>query len=97
MNKYQEAVDYLFVKYANSTEEGSFLHRHHIDVIQELVDKETPTKPKYMNRGKCGDFHIKGIRCGRCGVMFGYSDGYTQAVINYCYNCGQRTDWSDEE
>ena len=92
MSKYKEALNYLFDKYANSTEEDSFLHRHYIDVLRELVDKATPMKP------------INTIRCANCGgnkVKEYLTDVYEnfEGILNYSYcgDCGQKLDWSEDE
>ena len=53
---------------------------------QELVDKATPKKVSYLNYGgyKIGNHH-----CPIC-------DSIVNKRYNYCPNCGQKVDWSNE-
>ena len=91
MNKYQEALNNVKtapsfmggnVRYTTALE-SSIPFLEDIDVLQQLVDKETPMKPplkweyaKPQNRCKCS-----------AGV---------EKYHRYCWNCGQHLDWSDE-
>lgn len=38
MNKYEEALDYIFNEYKESNIDGSFLTRHHLDILRELIE-----------------------------------------------------------
>ena len=76
MNKYQEALNWLRV--STSSKE----HDERFELLQELVDKETPMKPIveiYMGREVIG--------CGVCGEV---------VMDEYCTGCGQRIDWREE-
>ncbi|WP_050636165.1 hypothetical protein [Candidatus Stoquefichus sp. SB1] len=55
------------------------------DILQELVDKATPKKPTKIYK-----------RCPNCDhkVSWNY---YADRKLNYCPECGQRLDWSDED
>lgn len=95
MNKYQEALDRL-VKHScpqrtscNECDMKGYCNRiakDWIDVLQELVDKATPKKPIYNEE-------IDEYRCKQCGHLV--IEGWR--AKNYCSNCGQALDWSDEK
>ncbi len=91
MNKYQEALDRL-VKHScpqrtscNECDMKGYCNRiakDWIDVLQELVGKATPKKPK-----KDG--------CPFCGMPNIRSEEWDNE-FDYCPNCGQALDWDDE-
>lgn len=58
------------------------------ELIQELVDKETPKKARYVNYGryKIGDWY-----CPHCCAQI---DGFAEP--KRCSECGGELDWSDD-
>lgn len=80
MNKYQEALDYLrggnlFGELDNDT----------LEMIEELVDKETPMKTSYARLDEM---------CGQCGSgIYKDFDDFEDEV--YCSQCGQRIEWEE--
>lgn len=88
-NKYQEALTILkthIVDYDEELEEESYLYssyKEEFDTLQELVDKETPKTPVYSGRPADTQQY-----CPVCHSRV--------ANIKYCWNCGQRLDWSGE-
>ena len=86
MNEFQKALDYLRWiggdGYYKKQREKSF------DILQELVDKEKPKKARADSVG---------CYCGNCAYRLGDNNGWTQATVKYCGNCGQALDWSEEE
>ena len=88
MSKYQEALDYInksictLLALQGIQDEQVIKNLH---ILQELVDKETPIKPYFLNYGgyKIGNWH-----CSECEGIINTSD-------MYCKHCGQRLDWSD--
>lgn len=100
MNKYQEALDNLirvscprkvsckecdFEKLCNSQAKG------YVDTIQELVDRATPKKTEMMRIKKYDGYNIGICECGNT------IDTSLDDCANFCPNCGQALDWSDEE
>lgn len=90
MNKHQEIYDYFWKFYEETPIEGSMLFRHYLDELYELIkehkklkDKETPKKPIHH----LIDFY----RCVNCNNIF-----QNHHYEEYCPNCGQKLDWSDE-
>ena len=89
MSKYQEALKRLKTnEYLTSREQ-----RQYYNLLQELVNKETPKKPKSKLYGITGEgetfmYHY----CPICGFYSVEKD-----YANYCPNCGQKLDWSDSE
>ncbi len=80
MSKYQEALDVLSTEIFTHTDESKLEKKQAKDILQELVDKETPKKPSWLpnNRGNVIDC------CPSCkGRIKLYKD-------NYCPKCGQR-------
>lgn len=93
MNKYIEALDFV-KKHLDSKQDIE-----KIEVLKELVDKETPKKPheKYYqiicgvdDTMNCIDYH-----CPSCGKKV-VSDIVNYKEYRYCYHCGQAIDWSDD-
>lgn len=86
MNKYQEALDRLKTNnYLTSREQ-----RQYYNLLQKLVNKETPMKPKTIK----SKIH-KGTEwvCPNCNHHIAYFDELgigTVRVFNYCIECGQR-------
>lgn len=54
MNKYQEAMNYLWNAYDENKIYG-IASRGYLERLQELVDKETPKKPIDIEFGPCSD------------------------------------------
>ena len=84
MNKYQEALDRIKNKTAIIDGEKMTIGAAYCDtlsILQELVDKETPVKPKFVNK--------LDWTCPRCDAY------HTKFVQYYCEYCGQKLDWSD--
>lgn len=92
MNKYQEAltnIGYSASHLNNHIYECDDICDEYVDdiltdcdLLQELVDKETPKKVKPFPNS----FYIK--TCPNCSSAL-------ETKRNYCDNCGQRLDWSN--
>ena len=98
MNKYQEALDYLVGELKGCDEAISdFEYRQELNskreaaekLLQELVDKATPKKPKNWKAEKRISGKVE-FNCPVCNRL--YTDR-----INYCSSCGQALDWSEDE
>lgn len=88
-NKYQEALDKLYDGYKNG-----MAGRHYYDILQELVDKEKPMKPKTKKYGRGSEWV-----CPNCKSHIAYFDDLgigTVPVMKYCRDCGQRLDLGGE-
>lgn len=93
MNKYQEALDYVNKSVCTALvcldiEDNKT--RKYLHTLQELVNKETPMKPKTIK----SKVH-KGTEwvCPNCNHHIAYFDELgigTVRVFNYCIECGQR-------
>lgn len=57
MNKYQEAIDYFWKAYDENKIYG-IASRGYLEMLQELVNKETPKKPIDIEFGPCGDLML---------------------------------------
>ena len=57
MNKYQEAIDYFWKAYDEYIIYG-IASRGYIEMLQELVDKETPKKSIDIEFGPCVDLML---------------------------------------
>lgn len=88
MNKYQKALDELlaFPKWQHGTRE---LFEENRVALQELIDKETPIKPKKLENGK--------YSCDSCAMAFTVKYLKNRFISHtYCDVCGQKLDWSEE-
>lgn len=106
MNKYQESLDRLASINLDIIEDGETKLNQSIygihdranlemsgdlQTLQKLVDKETPMKPienHYEAEGEPP--YIKYI-CPKCKGKYQILEG-----TGYCFQCGQRLDWSDK-
>ena len=86
MNKYQEAIVNIFT--ATNCGEGI---EHELRMLRQLADKETPKKP-IADLNEDGEPYLpRGIKlCQVCKEAVHDQD-------NYCRNCAQKLDWSEEE
>lgn len=104
MNKYKEALNVvkkinLRSEYYVQFEENNIenVYEEEINILQELVDKETPKKPYYEGDGYADGVMVYDVaRCPNCDNVFEEyeNNGWGE---NYCHKCGQRLDWSDSE
>lgn len=88
MNKYQKSLNYIS-ELAAWTRSDSDVEQHK-DLIQELIDKETPMKPIKETNNE--DYFIN---CPKCGDLV-YVDDWN-AYLHRCEWCGQKIDWSEDE
>lgn len=64
--------------------ESNHYDKEDIRLLQELVDKETPMKVVKWKLAQ------PETRCAKCGAGVERKD-------DYCWGCGQKLDWSDDE
>lgn len=101
MNKYQEALNRLKIKslyYADTlTQLKATQVEEEIKVdkktLQELVDRATPIKPIYREFMKGTPLQEWKQVCPSCKVTITYEN----LGKNYCPECGQAIDWSENE
>lgn len=85
MNKYQEAMNYLWKSYDENKIYG-IASRGYLDTLQELVERETPKKPL--------DVCTPVVKWGLCPVCKGELNklgGKSNRVFSnqkYCPDCG---------
>ena len=91
MNKYQEALSLLFCTSEGLSEQKVYQSKK---ILQELVDKETPEKYK-SKADKDGRMIWVCPKCNETLVKF-WSEVETVSHLPYCYMCGQKLDWSEE-
>lgn len=91
MNDYQQALnnvkDFCGRRFECSTEK-SWLYEE-IETLKELVDKATPKKP--IKDSVQDVYYLTKYTCPTCGGKF------TGTISDYCYHCGQKLDWSEDE
>lgn len=95
MNKYQEALDELVfckkqLKCSTCKHKNLCTMERDSNIIQELVDKETPTKPQTNKYGRGSEWV-----CPNCKSHIAYFDELgigTVRYFKYCSECGQRLD-----
>lgn len=88
MNKYQEALDNVYeeLKRRPLVFESRLLKTSK-PLLQELVDKATPFKPLNKEIEGVNFVHYGQCKCG-CEVWENYE---------FCTDCGQALDWSEDE
>lgn len=106
-NKYKEALENLI--HCKSITKCKECHHKHLcimerdsDILQELIDKETPMKVnKITNKEKVYFSDVAFVysyvtlgKCPNCETYLHEENEYGD-IINYCPYCGQRLDWSD--
>jgi predicted RNA-binding Zn-ribbon protein involved in translation (DUF1610 family) len=92
-NKYQE----VFKRLKNDIERGNcdYNVEPYLNVIQELVDKETPMKVIYENDLVDENVIVNTwVYCPTCKEEIPYE---LWENLNYCPNCGQHLDWRDKD
>ena len=96
-SKYQEAKDNIINTLARHIGYKLYknLYSEDFDTLQELVDKAVPKKPFYEADGydENGELIYDTWICPNCNHYYevDYDD------YDYCPNCGQAIDWSDED
>lgn len=87
MNKFEEALTFLRSEDLTALDNDKLLY-FHLDNIEELVDKATPKKPIIIPN----NMNLLAYRCPVC-----VKRTYTNSRRNYCSECGQTLDWSEDD
>lgn len=94
MNKYQEAINYLWKSYDENKIYG-IASRGYLEMLQELVDKETPKKPVEIQDDIFGDYHLVCPNCGQGAIVIAARiDG---KLYPRCPFCGQKLEGENED
>ena len=94
MNKYQEAMNYLWKSYDESKIYG-IASRGYLEALQELVDKETPKKPIDIEVGPCSDLMLSCPTCKHGVVPIPTYHG--NKYYPRCPFCGQKLREEDKD
>lgn len=87
MNKYQESYNKLTSRvYKYDHIEDVYKD---LEILGGLVDRATPKKP--IKEKEQGLRYVTSYSCPNCHKIF------LGAVADYCFHCGQRLDWSEDE
>lgn len=93
MNEYQEAMNYLWKSYDENKIYG-IASRGYLEMLQELVDKETPKKPVEIQDDIFGDYHLVCPNCEEGGIIIATrTDG---KLYPRCPFCGQKLEGEEE-
>ena len=87
MNEYQEAIDYFWKAYDENKIYG-IASRGYLEMLQELVNKETPKKPIDVEFGPCGDLMLCCPNCHHGVVPIPTYHG--NKYYPRCPFCGQK-------
>ena len=87
MNEYQEAIDYFWKAYDENKIYG-IASRGYLEMLQELVNKETPKKPIDVEFGTCGDLMLCCPTCKHGVVPIQTYHG--NKYYHRCPFCGQK-------
>lgn len=93
MNKYQKSLNSLNPNYLGKQE---YSWRRATELLQELVDKETPKKVTHQ-----ATIYVC-CTCPNClNVIDEFEENYLgkriRVTYDYCRFCGQKLDWSECE
>lgn len=94
MNKYQGAINYLWKSYDENKIYG-IASRGYLEMLQELVDKETPKKPIDIEFGPCSDLMLCCPTCKHGVVPIPTYHG--NKYYPRCPFCGQLLKVDDED
>lgn len=84
MNKYQEAMNYLWNLYDENKIYGiASSYIGYLEILQELVDKATPKKLVATKHTR---------RCPSCDRQMSNINN-VHPNVKFCPNCGQALDW----
>lgn len=102
MNKYQEALDGIVNTIMDEGADGYWQPRtagdycwKSRDILQELVDKETPKKPIDVEIGPCGDLMLCCPTCKHGVVPIPTYHG--NKYYPRCLFCGQKLEGENED
>lgn len=99
-NKYQEALDNAISDieycYNDSFEEVPEKRLKEVELLQQLVDKETPEDVEYISTvGDSDGYPVYDTAiCPSCGREF---EVECEEHYDYCPNCGQKLKWWRDE
>lgn len=94
MNKYQEAMNYLWKSYDENKIYG-IASRGYLEMLQELVNKETPKKPIDIEFGPCSDLILSCPNCKHGVVPIPTYHG--NKYYPRCPFCGQLLKGEEDE
>lgn len=94
MNEYQEAIDFFWKAYDENKIYG-IASRGYLEMLQELVNKETPKKPVDIEFGPCGDLMLCCPTCEHGVVPIPTYHG--NKYYPRCPFCGQKLKEGDED
>lgn len=102
MNKYQKALDRIVNTIMDEEADGYWQPRTAGDycwesrnILQELVDKETPKKPVEIQDDIFGDYHLVCPNCGQGAIVIATrTDG---KLYPRCPFCGQLLKGENED
>lgn len=94
MNEYQEAIDYFWKAYDENKIYG-IASRGYLEMLQELVNKETPKKPIDVEFGTCGDLMLCCQTCHHGVVPIPTYNG--NKYYPRCPFCGQKLKGDGED
>lgn len=76
-------------------EEGSIRGAEHCDTAIEALEKQLPKKPKENGMYRGIFKKIKAYTCPTCGNCCLEEMMNERQNTDFCWNCGQRLDWSE--
>lgn len=86
----EEAIDDLQYLISGGCTDNKMDYVKQIELAIKALKRQIPRKP--IENKEQNFRYIMPYTCPCCGCSFGETDW-----ANYCYHCGQKFDWSDEE
>lgn len=90
--KVREAIEVIKANYPTS---GFYMLRESLDIAIEALEKQLPKRPRENGMSDGLIKRTKYYTCQTCGNCLLTEMMNERQNTNYCWDCGQRLDWSE--
>lgn len=90
--KVREAIEVIKANYPTS---GYYMLRESLDIAIEALEKQLPKRPRENGMSDGLIKKTKYYTCQTCGNCLLTEMMNERQNTNYCWDCGQRLDWSE--
>lgn len=90
--KVREAIEVIKANYPTS---GYYMLRESLDIAIEALEKQLPKRPRENGMSDGLIKRTKYYTCQTCGNCLLTEMMNERQNTNYCWDCGQRLDWSE--
>lgn len=90
--KVRESIEVIKANYPTS---GYYMLRESLDIAIEALEKQLPKRPRENGMSDGLIKRTKYYTCQTCGNCLLTEMMNERQNTNYCWDCGQRLDWSE--